>query len=152
MSELSQKIEKYYNKMQEDMMRLLDPEINYKIRKDPDNKDIIILENENNEMLFSAKFNYIGIYNRKNDIWYWGWSLVKDKNLTKKSLLVKENLKDPNFKILVEANNFTVKEEDLDNIIKIALYYMKDIWYFVIRLDEDIIQFISIEEILENYI
>jgi len=152
MSELSKKIEKYYNESEQNILKLLDTNINYKIRKDSDNKDIIILENENNEMLLSAKFNYIGVYNRKNNIWYWGWSLIKDKSLTKKSLLVKENLKDPEFKILVESNNFTVKEEDLDNIVKIALYYMKDIWYFVIRLDEDIIQFISIEEILENYI
>lgn len=152
MSELSKKIDKNYDKLSQNMLKLLDPQVSYKIRKDPENKDIIILENDNNEMLLSAKFNYIGIYNRKNNIWYWGWSLVKDKSLTKKSLLVKENLKDPDFKILVESNNFTVKEEDLDNIIKIALYYMEDIWYFVIRLDDDIIQFISIEEILENYI
>jgi len=152
MSELSKKIDKNYDKLSQNMLKLLDPQVSYKIRKDPENKDIIILENDNNEMLLSAKFNYIGIYNRKNNIWYWGWSLVKDKSLTKKSLLVKENLKDPEFKILVESNNFTVKEEDLDNIIKISLYYMKDIWYFVIKIDDDIIQFISIEEILENYI
>ena len=138
--------------MNQDILKILDTKKNYKIRKDSDNKDIIIIENENNEMLFSAKFNYIGIYNRKNSVWYWGWSLVKDKSLTKKSLLIKENLKDPNFKMLVESNNFTIKEEDLQNIIKIALYYMKDIWYFFINLDDDIIQFISIEEILENYI
>ena len=54
--------------------------------------------------------------------------------------------------MLTKNNNFTVKEEDLSNIIKISLYYMEDIWYFVQKVDDDILQFISIEEILENYI
>ena len=152
MSELSDKIEKNYTKLNQNMLKMLDPKVNYKIRKDTESKDIIILENERNEVLFTAKFNYIGIYNRKNNVWHWGWSLVKDKTLTKKSLKIKENLIDPEFKLLVKSNNFTIKEDDIQNLIKIALYYMKDIWYFVIRLDNDILQFISIEEILEKYI
>ena len=62
MSELSKKIDKNYDKLSQNMLKLLDPQVNYKIRKDPENKDIIILENDNNEMLLSAKFNYIGIF------------------------------------------------------------------------------------------
>ena len=154
MTDLLDKIEKNYQKLESNMLKYLDPEINYIIKNDPENKDIIIIENlESREILFSAKFNYIGIYNRKNNIWYWAWSLIKDKNLINKSLKIKEGISNKKeLEMLTKNNNFTVKEEDLSNIIKISLYYMEDIWYFVQKVDDDILQFISIEEILENYI
>ena len=83
MSKLLKKINANYNNLEKDILNILDPDINYQIKFDSDNKDLILLFNHNTkELLLTAKYNYIGIYNKKHKIWYWGWSLIKDKSTT----------------------------------------------------------------------
>jgi len=156
MSKLLKKINANYNNLEKDILNILDPDINYQIKFDSDNKDLILLFNHNTkELLLTAKYNYIGIYNKKHKIWYWGWSLIKDKSTTTKSYQIKNlSKKNPNKQIssYISENNFHIEEKNINSLIKMALYSMNDIWYFMQNIDDDLVQFISIEEILENYI
>ena len=90
------KIEDNYLKLDKDITHIFNTDIEYKLRIDPDNKDIIMIFNSlTDELLATAKFNYIGVYDKESKMWYWAWSLVKDKSLIEKSLVVKEGLKIP---------------------------------------------------------
>ena len=104
------------------------------------------------ELLLTAKRHYIGIYNKTHKKWYWGWSLVKDKTTTQKSYMIKKFSKDKLISSYTSKNNLDIKESEIDNLIKIALYSMGDLWYFMQNIDKNLIQYISIEEILEKYI
>jgi len=153
MEKLLKDIEDNYLKLDKDITKILNTEIEYKLKIDPDNKDIImIFNNLTNELLATAKFNYIGIYDKKTKMWYWAWSLVKDKSLIEKSLVVKEGLKGTDLNELVKYDKMEIEDENIISLVKMSLFYMNDIWYFVQELNQNILQFISIEEILENYI
>ena len=154
MNNLFKKINLNYTNLEKDILNILDPEINYQIKFDSDNKDIIMLYNhDTKELLLTAKYNYIGIYNKRYKKWYWGWSLIKDKSTTKKSNLIKKlSDKDKLISSYTSSNNLNIEEKEIDNLIKIALYSMGDIWYFMQSIDKNLIQYISIEEILEKYI
>lgn len=152
MNKFINKVNSNYDSLDASITKILNPDGEYQIRKDPDDKNIIMIENYlTKELLMTAKYNYIGIYNTKKKIWYWGWSLIKDKKLIEKSLIIKKKI-NKKLKHLVEKNNIIIEEEDIPELIKISLYLMKDIWYFAQPLDNNIIQFISIENILEKYI
>ena len=53
---------------------------------------------------------------------------------------------------MVKYDKMEIEDENIISLVKISLFYMNDIWYFVQELNQNILQFISIEEILENYI
>ena len=113
----------------------------------------MLFNHDTKELLLTAKYNYIGIYNKTHKKWYWGWSLIKDKTTTKKSNLIRKlSNKDKLISSYTSNNNLNIEEKEIDNLIKIALYSMGDIWYFMQSIDKNLIQYISIEEILEKYI
>ena len=62
MNNLFKKINLNYTNLEKDILNILDPQINYQIKFDSDNKDIIMLFNhDTKELLLTAKYNYIGI-------------------------------------------------------------------------------------------
>jgi len=153
MDNLIKKINLNYQKLETNILKILDPNINYQIKFDKDNNDVIMLFNhDTNELLLTAKYNYIGLYNNSHNTWYWGWSLIKDKKTTEKSKNIKQLSKNNILKSYVSNNNIKINSDEIINLVKMALYSMNDKWYFIQPINHEITQYISIEEIFEKYI
>ena len=147
-----------YKKKEKKINKILDYKINYLIKFDKENHDIILIYNkDNNELLLTAKYDFIGLYNKKNKTFTWGHNLIKDKRLLKKSKITYQNIM-LNKKILnslpykINNDEFKIKIKDLENLIKICLYFMKGLWFFPLQINNDLIQFININKFLEKYI
>ena len=55
--------------MQKKIIKILNPKINYMVKYDKDNYDILLIFNkDNNNLLMTVKYQYIGIYNIAKEI------------------------------------------------------------------------------------
>ena len=52
----------------------------------------------------------------------------------------------------ITESNFQIKKKNLEELIKIIIYLTKSLWFFQLDLNNELVQFISIEGFLEKYI
>ncbi|VVU94867.1 hypothetical protein CPAV1605_592 [seawater metagenome] len=153
MSKFLKKVDDFFIKKKNKITKILDPKIHYLIRYDKENYNLIlILDKKTNKLLFTAKYQYLGIFNNKTKTFHWAHTLVKDKRLIKESMLIQKKLKDKDLGFKVTDTSFKIKNENLELLIKVILYLTKSIWYFQLNINQELVQFISIEDILEKYI
>ena len=149
-------IENYHKIAEKKIIKILNPKINYMVKYDKDNYDILLIFNkDNNNLLMTVKYQYIGIYNIAKKKFYWGWELIKDKRLLEKVSEIKNLKKNKKFKIhkYISSDIIDITNEKMLNIIiYLAFYLMKAEWYFELVINDNLIQYITIQDILEKYI
>lgn len=142
---LTQKIDKYYEKKNNEISKYIDLTKNYRFKfiiKDNSKYYIDIYDIDTNKKLLRATFDLIGVYNLFNSVWYWGWNIdMVDKKLVRKSLEIKRysNYIKNNFDnfdpIYAEEmyyklinGNFYTSTDNIDRLIKLSMYVLKGLW------------------------
>ena len=166
-------VNNYFNNLKEQISKKIDT-----------NKDFEYVFNENEDintveiyldgkLKLKAEYNIIGLYNIPLSMWYWAWNIAFiNKNLIKDIVKIKDfvNVIDKEYNkfnkleaeelhYVLSNNNFYVSGDNIDKIIKIALYLTKAIWYFPIKYSDhknqkdfeqmDKIEYILITKILQ---
>ena len=125
------------------------------------NKKINLID-LNNNLLLSGECNFFGIYNENNKLWMWGNILY---GIDKKTLKYIENIKkyhylfenndNPKylFYYLFLTQNVVLIEnnEMLKWINQLLLYLSNDLYYFNIK-SNNLMEFITLNNIIEKYI
>jgi len=150
-------IENYHIIAEKKIIKILNPKINYVVKYDKDNYDILLIFNkDNNNLLMTVKYQYIGIYNIAKRKFYWGWELIKDKRLIEnvsKIKNLKKNKKCKKIHKYISSDIINIANKQmLNTIIHLAFYLMKAEWYFELVINDNLIQYITIQDILEKYI
>lgn len=153
MNKFLKQVEKHYSKSKKEIMKILNPNIHYLIKYDKENYNLILIfDKKTNQLLFSAEYQYLGIYNKKTELFYWAHTLVKDQRLVEKSKSIQKKLKKEELGFNITESNFQIKKKNLEELIKIIIYLTKSLWFFQLDLNNELVQFISIEGFLEKYI
>ena len=164
-------INNYFNDQKGQISKKLDINKDYEfIFGDNDNVVEIYL---NGKLKLKAEYNTIGLYNIPLSVWYWAWNIsFINKNLIKDVLKIKDyvnvidkdynkfnNLEAEELHYVLSNDNFYVSGDNIDKIIKLALFLTKGIWYFPIKYTDqkkqkdfeqmDKIEYILITKILQ---
>ena len=147
------KVNNYYQKRKNNIIKHLNPNIHYLVKYDKENYDMVLIYNKkNNNLLHTAKYHNFGIYNTESNIFSWAYLLVKDKRLSILIKKVSDEIKKYKLKFNVNTTNFKLNSEDLEEFIKIVLFLSKTNWFFELRINDNLIQYILIEDFIESYI
>lgn len=169
-------VNNYFNDLKEQISKKIDINQNYEyVFSDNDNNNNInVVEIYLNDKLkLKAEYNIVGLYNIPLSTWYWGWNIAfVNKNLIKNITKIKDfvntiekdydkfnKIEAEELHYVLSNDNFYVSGDNLDKIIKIALYLTKAIWYFPIKYSDhnaqtnfeqmDKIEYILITKILQ---
>lgn len=147
-----QKVDKYYEKNKKSYESLFNFKSKTKIEMSENDKQYYLTIIDDNGKSIKFQYELAGVFNVRNSVWYWGWDIeLVDKNLTKSIKSVKSF-----YKFILENNDeFTQKEaEDLyfrtknnnfylnklnnmEQVLRIALYLTKSLWYLPIGMNKD---------------
>src|SRR5690606_7475081 len=86
-------ISRYYDDMFDTVKDMYDPDkkYNYVLSKDPADRNIVAVIDDNNQVIFKGIYQVIGIYNFFNSVWYWGYNVqFVDRALTEGVKVVKQ--------------------------------------------------------------
>lgn len=156
-------VNNYFNEAKEQISKKIDVNKNYEYVFD--DNDINIVEIYLNDKLkLKAEYNIMGLYNIPLSMWYWSWDIAfVNKNLIKDVIKIKEfvNVIDKEYNkfskieaeelhYVISNGMFYISGDNIDKIIKLALYLTKAIWYFPIKFEQmDKIEYILITKILQ---
>lgn len=152
---LYEKFEDYYLKQKEEISSKYNPDNNYvyKFTEDANNNNIPIMElyDEDSNLILRAEYEYIGIFNIFNSVWYWAWAIeFINHKLTNESKKVKKYAKtmlqdmkqtdpieDEYYYFIAKTSNFYTSSDNINKIIKFMLYVTKGLWYITICAGKD---------------
>jgi len=147
----------YINKKKQSNKKI-NSNMNYRINFDKLNKKLLYLKN-NNKTVYSATYNFYGIV--KDDMWIWANSIdgINDniiKNIHKlknmNEMFKNHNIKELDFYYKLLTNNMIkIRPNNIKQINKLLMYLNNDMIIFNPVNKHDIIQFIGINKIIENY-
>jgi len=156
--EILDDIDMNYNYKKKQISKKINSSIDYRINFDKLNKKLLYLKN-NNKTIYSATYNFYGIV--KDDMWIWGNSIdginnniIKNIHKLKQmnDMFKNHNIKDLDFYYKLLTNNkIKIKPNDIKKINKLLMYLNDDMIIFNPINKYDIIQFIGINRIIENY-
>jgi hypothetical protein len=174
-SKYYKKIDSFYKNAKNDIEKKLNiiNEYSYNFTKENDRHVVEISHND--KIKLKAEYNTIGIYNIPLSFWYWSWSLpFVNKELLDKAEKIKsfsqklekekdfdkftpEELEELHF--ITSNNNFYTTSENINRIIRFAMYVTNSIWYFPVKHSEqrseknnnqmEIIEYILITKVLQ---
>ncbi len=160
------KIDNYFKTIKDDMQKNLDIVKEYNYNFITENNVNIVEIISNGKIILRAEYCIIGLYNIGLSVWYWGWGLdFINRKFLDKLQVIKEFPKilekdDKNFNnleleelhFITSNNNFYCSSQNLDRIIRFALYMLKAIWYFPVKYSDnqmDKIEYIALTKILQ---
>ena len=156
--EILDDIDMNYNYKKKQISKTINSNMNYRINFDKLNKKLLYLKTDD-KTIYSATYNFYGII--KDDMWIWGNSIdginsniIKNIHKLKQmnDMFKNHNIKDLDFYYKLLTNNMIkIKSNDIKKINKLLMYLNDDMIIFNPVNKHDIIQFIGINRIIENY-
>jgi hypothetical protein len=172
MVDFAEKINNYYNMTKTNINKKIDINKNYDFNFVEEN-DMNILELYLDKKLkFRAEYNIVGLYNIPLSVWYWSWNIAfvnrnaikemvdKVKNFKK---IIGDNYDNFDMKEAEELyyffsnDNFYISAENIDKLMRIALYLTKGIWILPLNHKNNIdktmnrIEYILITKIIQIF-
>lgn len=146
-------IDENYDKKKDKFTKIFNitKKYSYNFIKDNNNNDIIELYDENNKIVLRFIYSIIGNYDVYKSIFYWSYNIFFiNKNLTEDTKLIKnfaKELKNNHKKYdkiqadvlyyLANNSNFYISSQNIDKVIKFALYVTEFDFYLPIKYDEN---------------
>lgn len=169
------KIDTFFKNAKNDIEKKLDIEQEYSYNFTQEDDRHIVEISHNNKLKLKAEYNTIGIYNIPLSFWYWSWSLpFVNTKLTDKVEKIKlfpkklENEKDFNkfspeeleeLHFITSNNNFYLSSQNVNRIIRFAMYATNSLWYFPVKHSEkkseknnnqmEIVEYIIITKVIQ---
>lgn len=146
------KVNKYFDRCENELGKKLSQNKNYKYIFSKDNNDEYIVEiYNNNKLILKSHYEVAGVYNVQNSVWYWGWNMdlidrkltVLSKHMKKFSAYIKENQSQFGFALADELyfktkhGNFYTSTEKILPLIKVMMFLTKTLWYISICHGKD---------------
>ena len=157
--EILDDIDRNYINKKKQISKTIKSNMNYRINFDKLNKRLLYLKN-NDKTIYSATYNFYGII--KDDMWIWANSIdginnniIKNVHKLKQMNSMFKNKNNNNLDFyykLLTNNTIRVKSKQIKQINKLLMYLNNDIIIFNPVNKHDIIQFIGINKIIENYL
>ena len=145
-------VNNYYDKKKEHNLKKINISKSFNTKMYVNSEGDHILElYDDSKMILKAKYDLLGFYNLSNSVWYWGWNIdLVDKKLINASKHMKtfpQYIKDnynqftfvdaEDYYFRTDNGNFYTSLENVDKLIKLALYYMKGEWYITLCTSRD---------------
>ena len=159
-------IDSYYNSINDDMKKkiILDNKNNYEFTFSQNDNTQIVEVYLNDKFILKAEYVILGLYNIQLSVWYWCWNIafVNKKSIELSTDKIKTfiNTLEDNYDkfnkhdaevihYLLSNDNFYISNDNINKIIKLSLYLTKSIWYFPIKQNSDLLQYVLITKILQ---
>jgi len=146
-NKFNSEINNYFNNQKDQISKKINIDDDFEFAF-TENDNINIIEIYlNNKLKLRAEYNIIGMYNIPLSVWYWSWNIAfLNKKLIQNTIKIKDyinvlnneydtfdKLEAEELYYILKNDNFYVSGNNLDKIIKLALYLTKGIWYFPIK-------------------
>jgi hypothetical protein len=158
---------KYYTDQKNFMKKHLnlDKQYTFKFSIEENTNNNIVDIYLNDKLVLKAQYCFIGIYNLLNSVWYWAWNLeyinkTLSRDIKKAVKYTKRDLIDNYSKYNPEEademyfycanNNFFLSSENVDKLIKVALYVSKVLWIMPTGDGKEKFEYIGLTKILQS--
>ncbi|ARF09865.1 hypothetical protein Indivirus_4_37 [Indivirus ILV1] len=168
-SKFYKKIDNYFTNIKTDIQKKLDTTTEYDYNFINENDINIIEVISNGKIILKAEYCILGLYNIGLSVWYWGWGIdFINRKFSEKLKVIKDfpqtlekdhnkfrDLELEELYFITNNSNFYCSSQNLDRIIRFALYMINAIWYVPIKYSDnqgsqmDKIEYIALTKILQ---
>lgn len=168
---LTNKINLYYNESLNKLSPFIDDKKHYELvftNDKNDSNEFIVDIFYNKKHIIKGHYEILGLYNITCSVWYWSFLSHIEKNLTKMTKKIKKfhkkllnnnnnnnnendmNSKETELYMFYSSNfPFFVLYKNLIDLIKFGLYVTEGKWILSHKLNENIIEFIILTDIIQ---